>query len=303
MFDPLTAAIAGGAALVSGGISLWGANQQASAAEKAANLQSEASRYATDAQMRMFQQQQATMQPYVQAGQQALGKLSNLAGNQNINMKDYQSMKNRMLSPFSFNTAGENVDPSYKWRLESGLGAVETSAAAKGGFFSGETGLALQEAGQQAASEEYQNQFNRYLLDKNFDLNAYQAAWNRGMAENQNIYNQYAGLANMGMGVSGQLGQMGMDTAQIAGRNAINAAIGQGEGLQTGANAWVGAGRNIANQVQNLAGQYLSYNAMGNSGGLDSLAMPPSATNWNMPSMQEAMQYGRRPTVYSGLGG
>lgn len=53
------------------------------------------------------------------------------------------------------------TDPSYKWRYEQGLQATQRAGAAKGLGASGNEMLALQEAGQGMASQEYGNQFNR----------------------------------------------------------------------------------------------------------------------------------------------
>lgn len=55
------------------------------------------------------------------------------------------------------------ADPSYAFRLGQGLQALEHSAAARGTLLTGATGRALQEYGQQFASQEYQNIFNRAL--------------------------------------------------------------------------------------------------------------------------------------------
>lgn len=52
---------------------------------------------------------------------------------------------------------------AYKFRLGQGQQAIERSAAARGGLFSGKTGAALQEYGQGMASQEYANEYNRRL--------------------------------------------------------------------------------------------------------------------------------------------
>lgn len=55
------------------------------------------------------------------------------------------------------------TSPDYQWRLGQGTQAVERSAAASGGLFSGNTGAALTEFAQGAASQEYGNYFNRLM--------------------------------------------------------------------------------------------------------------------------------------------
>lgn len=52
-------------------------------------------------------------------------------------------------------------DPGYQFRLDQGTKALERSAAASGGLFSGKTGKALTEYSQGVASQEYGNAYNR----------------------------------------------------------------------------------------------------------------------------------------------
>ncbi len=51
--------------------------------------------------------------------------------------------------------------PSYQWRFDQGQKAVERSKAAGGDFFSGDTALALQNYGQNAASQEFEADWRR----------------------------------------------------------------------------------------------------------------------------------------------
>lgn len=63
-------------------------------------------------------------------------------------------------------------DPSYKWRLGQGTEAVENSAAARGGLLSGNTGKAITDYAQGAASQEYANEFQRWLQKLGIGTNA-----------------------------------------------------------------------------------------------------------------------------------
>lgn len=65
---------------------------------------------------------------------------------------------------------GMYADPSYKFRLEEGQRALENSAAARGGLLSGNTGRALQDYGQGAASQEYGNIWGRAMDRYNTNL-------------------------------------------------------------------------------------------------------------------------------------
>ena len=58
-------------------------------------------------------------------------------------------------------------DPSYQFRLNQGLGALESSAAARGVLRSGGTLKGVQDYAQDYASQEYNNIYNRALQDWN----------------------------------------------------------------------------------------------------------------------------------------
>ena len=64
------------------------------------------------------------------------------------------------------------ADPSFKFRVKQGTEALENSAAARGGLLSGNTGKALQDYGQEKGSEEYQNQFSRWMDQLGLGQNA-----------------------------------------------------------------------------------------------------------------------------------
>jgi hypothetical protein len=119
-----------------------------SAAGDAAETQANATRGASDLQYKMFQEQQATQKPWLEAGGRALGKLETAA--------DY--------TPFSMNQF--NADPGYAFRLSEGQKAMERSAAARGGLMSGGALKAATRFGQDMGSQEYTNAFNRYQTER-----------------------------------------------------------------------------------------------------------------------------------------
>lgn len=79
-------------------------------------------------------------------------------------------------APFEAPTPEEALnDPGYKFRLDQGTDALQNWAAAKGTLNDSGTAKALMDYGQNAASQEYQNVWNR-------DYNAYQTN-----VQNQNV--------------------------------------------------------------------------------------------------------------------
>jgi hypothetical protein len=212
MPDPVTGLTAG-ASLLGGAMSARGATQaaetQAAAAERTAALQKE-----------MFDLQRAGQEPYRQAGltgQNRLMELLGLGGNtgaagygkyaQDFGMSDFQA------------------DPGYAFRLSQGQQALDRSAAARGGLISGGALKAAQGYGQDMASQEYQNAFNRYQTNRSNQLqplgnlmaSGQSAASNQGAAAG--AYGTNAGQAYMAGGQAIGAGQLGVG-------NTINNALG-----------------------------------------------------------------------------
>lgn len=106
------------------------------ASSKAAETQATAADQATQLQERMFNKQVELQEPWRQAGVNALNRM------QSGDVMSY-------------------MDPSYKFRLGEGLKALDRQAAARGGLISGGALKAAQRYGQDFASQEFGNAYNR----------------------------------------------------------------------------------------------------------------------------------------------
>ena len=134
------------------------ASKQLKAADRAADISTAASREATDLQRQMYYEGVDRQQPWLQAGQIALNKLVPEATNyQNFGMEQFKQ------------------DPGYAFRMSEGMKALENSAAARGGLLSGATMKGIQRYGQDMASQEYMNAFNRYQVEREARLNPLQS--------------------------------------------------------------------------------------------------------------------------------
>lgn len=176
------------------------ASKQAEAVGKAGQAGAEASRYAADIQKQMFERQVALQEPWRQAGVGALNQLIPLAG---------------QYTPFTANQMYQ--EPGYQFRLSEGLKAMERGAAARGGLQSGAALKAAQRYGQEYASGEYQNAFNRYLREREARLNPLQSLANVGQTSAQTM--------------AGQAGTYGSNIGNLnllAGANQANAALAMG---------------------------------------------------------------------------
>ena len=173
-----------------------------SASKKAASTQADAANRAADLQMQQFERQVELQEPWRQAGITALNKLTPLA-------TEY--------TPFGMQQFQQ--DPGYAFRMQEGMKALERSAAARGGLLSGGMLKGAQRYGQDLASQEYMNAFNRYQAERNARLNPLQS------------------LAGVGQTATNQLGQAGQAMASNVGQALGAAAQARASGYIGGANA------------------------------------------------------------------
>lgn len=240
---------------------------QSGAQDRATEAANKAAREALDFQRNQWQTTQTQLAPYRQFGTSALPEMQRIAGEagsidptQDMGYKPITTLQSP--GQFQFNTTGDLADPSYQWRLNQGLAAVESSAAARGGYFSGNTGQALMDYGQGAASQEYANQFGRYnqmlanyMEQEAFNADVYNQAFNRQFATNQNQYNQWAGIAGMGQNAINTTVGAGNQFATNASNIAMNQGANVAAGYQNQGNIWGNVIGNVANQFMSYAGQ------------------------------------------------
>lgn len=112
------------------------------------------------------------------------------------------------------------VDPSYQFRLNEGLGAVQQASANQGNLLSGATLKALNNYAQDYASQEYHNAYNRFNADQT------------------NQYNRLSNLIGMGQNASAQTGNAGMQTAQAVAQNTMAGADALASGRIARGNTW-----------------------------------------------------------------
>lgn len=170
------------------------------AGDRALAAQKKAAEDANATQLYMYNQTRADNEPWRQAG---TGALSGLVANDF--MKDWQQ------------------DPGYQFRMSEGQKSINNAAAARGMGRSGATMKALTEYGQNLASAEYNNVYNRQ-------------------------YNRLSALAGFGQGANNQNGSASTNYAnqvsnnqialgnayaanQVAQSNRANQMIGTGVGL------------------------------------------------------------------------
>jgi hypothetical protein len=204
----------------------------AASSRSAAKAQSGAANRAADLQQQQFERQVELQEPFRQAGITALNKLTPLAS-------EY--------TPFGMDQF--QADPGYGFRMSEGMKGLERSAAARGGLLSGSTLKGIQRYGQDLASQEYTNAFNRYQTERNARLNPLQS------------------LAGVGQTATNQLGAAGQ-----------NYATGAGEALGAGAQARASGYMGMANAAAGGIGQYMNYGQQQQQNSLLQQALNRSST-------------------------
>jgi hypothetical protein len=245
----------GGPAGAAIGAGLGSGFDQSQAAGKASSAQQQAASQATAVQQQIadqqvalqreiFQKQTELQAPFRQAGlagQNRLMELLGIGGAQGA--PGYGRYATAEFTPAKF-----QADPGYAFRMAEGMKALERSAAARGGLLSGATLRGTQRYGQDLASQEYQNAFNRYQAERTGTLNPYQAL--AGTAQSgANVLGQQAG--QMGSNVQAALGAYGAGQASNilgAGNAQASGYIGQANALAGG----LGQGLNFYAQQQLL---------------------------------------------------
>ena len=216
------------------------------ASKSAAKTQAAAADQAAQLQQQQFERQVELQEPWRQAGITALNKLTPLA-------TEY--------TPFGMQQFQQ--DPGYAFRMQEGMKALDRSAAARGGLLSGSTLKGAQRYGQDLASQEYMNAFNRYQTERNARLNPLQSLAGIG----QTSTNQ---LGAYGQNYANQANQLGMTNAANQGNLALamgNIRASQYGGLGNALGSALGGGfnTNSTNPFSSMQSAF-SQTSLGSSG-------------------------------------
>jgi hypothetical protein len=208
------------AAVIVGGSALASGYMGSKAAKDAAGMQVAGMDRAAAAQQAQYEQTREDYAPYRELGYTAL--------------KDIEALKPLLTAQFGPEQFEQYLDPSMDFRRRLGEQTTARALNVGGGFLSGNTLRGLTDYGQNLASTEYANAFNRFQTDRG------------------NIYNTLGNIAGMGMGATNQGAQYGQAAAQNIGTLAVGSAQAQASGTIGQAQAW----QNSLGQVSDLATLY-----------------------------------------------
>jgi len=234
MPDPVTA-IAGsaGVGVVS---SVLQGDAQKDAAKRGARTQQRISDQNIGLQKEIFDQQREDAEPWREAGIVALNKLTAM-------------MDENQFDPGTFKFKFDKEDPSYDFRFNEGMKAIENRQRAAGNSMSGAASKELIRYGQDFASQEYGNEYAR-------DVNEYNMETNRLT----NLYNRLAGVSGVGQtatnDINANASNMGRNVGNVMSNNAAaqnRSSVMQGQAIADG---YQGVSRSINQGV----GNYMLWN-------------------------------------------
>ena len=207
----VAAAVVGG--LATAGSAAYSANQakkgakaQVEAGDRASALEQQSADKQLALQREIWEKQQADYKPYLEQGQYGINTLGAL------------------MRPNADTSAILKNDPSYQFRLKQGQQALDRSSAARGMGYSGAQMKAAQDYGQNMASTEFGNYYNRLA---GLAQGGQQAAGSMAQAGGQyanNASNTFGNLSNAQTSILGQ--QANARASGYAGQaNAINGGL------------------------------------------------------------------------------
>ena len=211
-------------------VGLFAANKQAGAAKDAAAAANEQQDRALGLQTRMYEEGIARQQPYANIGMEFTNRLADMqrgGPGAGINML--------------------NMDPGYNFRLGEGMKTLERNAAARGGLISGGALKAATRYGQDYASNEFGN-----------------------------AYNRVAGLASLGPSSAGVMNNLGTTYSTNAGNTMGTMGTNTGNALLSASAARSSAYTGAGNQF----GKYLSSTPSGTFKA-DPNAVPLGSNYWD----------------------
>ncbi len=220
-----------GSAIVGGVTSLISANTQSDAAQNAAQIQADAATAAAQRQDATFQSLRGDVQPFINAGKDALNALAPMIGT----APGTSPQTAALTAPFNPTIEQLEKTPGYQFTLDQGQKAVANKFAGMGLGTSGALGKGLADYASGLASNTFQQQFNNY--------------WN----QNKSIFDMLSGRANAGQTAATSIVPSGVQSAAQTSQFTTQAAAAQAGGEIGSANALTTGLSNLAATTSNAA--------------------------------------------------
>lgn len=287
-----------GSAALGAGTQLIGGSMQARAARDAASAQERSQLQSIEAQERMheksleaqeraFGEQKAALEPWQQAGLDAMEQIRTGIDDGSFDLSRF-GFTSADLADYGF-TGGDLSgygydeliqDPGYQFRLEQSMNALDRQAARAGKMFSGDQLAGAADLAGNLASQEFGAAFGRTASERDAAfgraVTERDSAYLRAAGERDTRYNILADIMNRGYGaataLSGVSGQFGdrLSSAYANYGNALSSAytnIGnaQAQGAINAGNAWGNALNGVAAAGQQGIQNWITYDAIQNN--------------------------------------
>ena len=238
----------------------------------------------------VLDKQEGVYTPYQEAGLAGQNRLREYLGiGGDTAAPNYGQYSNAQFTPEAF---AANQDPGYGFRMKEGLKAVDAQAAARGGLISGAALKASQRFGQDMASQEYTNAFNRFQTMR------------------QNTLAPYERLQTVGIGAAGGLssaaGTYGTTAGSALDRYGDRAIGAYGNFGQTAGTAY----GNFGNQQSGIIGNqgdknFSAYGGYGNqvTGALTGYGSAQANLTTGAANATAAGQVGAANALNTGISG
>lgn len=210
---------------------------QQAGAEKAASTIGAAGAASSATNDKTWAQTQATNQPYLNAGSNAINTI-----NSGLQQGGQFSTTPQFVAPTAVT---EQNDPGYQFRLQQGQQALERSAAARGNVLGAGTSKALARYGQDYGSNEYSKVYDRSMQGYQANLNS-----------QNTLFNRYAGVAQNGQQMATTQGQEGQNYTNANSNILMSTANGQAQQYNNAAAArasgYVGQSNAYSNMLSGI---------------------------------------------------
>lgn len=198
-------------------------------ANQAQQLEQQNQTAANTFQQNVLNNTTAAEQPYQKVGSTAANNLVNIL-NTGFNAPTLQQAEQT---------------PGYQFQLQQGTNAINQNAAANGTLLSGNTGVALENYGQNLAGTAYQQTYNNALNTYMANLNANQQGVNTGL-------NSTAQLGQFGQSAAQTTANIDLSGAQQQAQQINNAAAARASGYLGSAQGWAQVAGGVGEGLETL---------------------------------------------------
>lgn len=221
----------------------------ANAASNAAGAAAAQEQKALDFQKNQWETTQRNINPWITAGQSALGDYQSKVAGYRQPEFDYK------LPDFNFSTYS---DPGAQYQMEQATRAINNSSLSKG-LGGGGALKALMAKNQEMAGTAYQNAFSRYLQKNKQDYGYANDQYDRNLNWQNTDLERTKNISDTGASMASGLGKLGNDAGAQIGASYGNIGASQASGIAGAGNAYSQGVTGLTNTLGKGLGYYMEH--------------------------------------------